>query len=52
MLPTQANEWEDHDLESGFPKADFDHMELRMMARLKYRSLALVPKTSYIDDQI
>ena len=38
--------------EDDFLKADFDHMELRRMARLGSGSLALVPEASCIGDQI
>ncbi|KAF2189294.1 hypothetical protein K469DRAFT_62685 [Zopfia rhizophila CBS 207.26] len=44
--------WEDHSVEGGFLKADFNNMELRRMARLRSGSLALVPEASRIGDQI
>ncbi|KAH7152579.1 heterokaryon incompatibility protein-domain-containing protein [Dactylonectria macrodidyma] len=44
--------WEDHGVEDGFLKSDFDNMELRRLARLTSGSLALVPEASCIGDQI
>jgi hypothetical protein len=44
--------WEEYGVEDGFLKVDFDHMELRKMARLNSGALALVPEASYIGDQV
>lgn len=46
------SKWETYGAEEGFLKADFDHMELRRMARLRSGSLALVPEASCLGDQV
>lgn len=46
------NGWEKNGVEEGFLNEDFNHMELRRMARLRSGSLALVPEAAYVGDQI
>lgn len=44
--------WIKYGLDEDFLKEDFDHMELRRMALLKSRVLALVPEASLVGDEV